>query len=126
VAGGSESFNTVAQWSSPPSPSTEAEAFSSARLKLPPKPPRFELLARDPSQVSTGTMSSRAGSQVLHPPPSHAVSGQFTSWPPMLALSRARDMGFSESHWPDPAVSSEFISPEALTFKWVHPDGWLV
>lgn len=35
-------------------------------------------------------------------------------------------MGFSESHWPDPAVSSEFISPGALTFKWVHPDGWLI
>jgi hypothetical protein len=63
----------------PPIPSTEAEAFSSARLKL---LPRFELLARNPSQVSTGTMSSRAGSQVLHPPPSRAVSGQFTSWPP--------------------------------------------
>jgi len=133
VAGGSEIFNTTAQWSSPPLPSpplpippipsTEAEAFSSARLKL---LPRFELLAGDPSQVSTGTMSSRAGSQVLHPPPSRAVSGQFTSRPPMLALSRARDMGFSESHWPDPAVSSDFISPGALTFKWVHPDGWLV
>jgi len=35
-------------------------------------------------------------------------------------------MGFSESHWPGPAVSSESISPGTVALKWILPDCWSV